>query len=94
MVMFFSLINEKEEKFSAAQWVFLFLSPIMGLFIARLLLFLLVMPKQKPPLKFTMICIFKFWTMENIEQVFQDKIIFTDMNNTGQIDELHHSEEN
>ena len=70
MVMFFSLINEKDEKFSAAQWVFLFLSPIMGLFIARLLLFLLVMPKQKPPLKITMICIFKFWTMENIEQVF------------------------
>ena len=41
-LMFIELIKEKDTTLTAAEWVFLILSPIFGVFITRLIIYLLL----------------------------------------------------
>ena len=41
-LMFIELIKEKDASLSAGEWVFLILSPIFGVFITRLIIYLLL----------------------------------------------------
>ena len=41
-LMFIELIKEKDTTLTAAEWVFLILSPIIGVFITRLIIYLLL----------------------------------------------------
>ena len=71
-VMFIKLVQEKDEKFHGGDWACLVISPILGVFITRLVLFLLVrMPSST--CQDGLRVVFKFWSAHDIEAMLDAK---------------------
>ena len=70
--MFIKLIKEKNTDLTKAEITCLSISPVIGVFLARLILYTLVKPKQTS-LGQTLAAIFCFWTTENLESLLEHK---------------------
>ena len=68
--MIIELIQEKDEKFTKLDWTFLGVSPILGVFITRLALFLHVRMPETTVCQ-GMLIVFKFWTAHDLETLLE-----------------------
>ena len=66
--MFIKLIKEKNTDLTKAEIICLCISPVIGIFLARLILFILVKPKRSS-LGQALAAIFCLWTTENLENL-------------------------
>ena len=72
-LMMIKLVQEKDATFSAIEWSLLGSSTIIGVFVSRLILFLLVKPEKVDCGK-ALAAIFAFWSAKSIEQLLEEKV--------------------
>ena len=72
--MFIKLIQESESEMSKAELTCICLSPVIGVFLTRLILFLLVKPTHTS-IGRTLAALFGFWSTENFESLFNEKCV-------------------
>ena len=70
--MFIKLIKEKDADMTTAEIACLCISPVVGIFLVRLILFTLVKPK-KTSVGQTLAAIFCFWTTSNLESLLKEQ---------------------
>ena len=70
--MFIELIRESSDSLNNAEITCLALSPVIGVFLARLALFTLVKPTETSYGQ-ALPAIFSFWSTENLESLFNEK---------------------
>ena len=70
--MFIELIRESNDQMNTAEMTCLGLSPVIGVFLARLALFKLVKPTQTS-FNQALTVILGFWSTENLENLFNKK---------------------
>lgn len=84
-LMFIKLIQQAGDSFTAGQITFLVLSPIIGVFVTRLMLFFFVKPlEQKVAACRILVTIFKFWSTEEMEKLLDEKTAQTKANQTNE----------
>ena len=71
-LMFLKLIQEKDETFTTFEWTCLGLSPVLGVFITRIILVILT-KTSKVPLCHSIKAVFKFWSAGEIEYMMKDE---------------------
>ena len=69
--MLLKLIQEKDETFTTAEWTCLGLSPVLGVFVTRLILLILV-KSAKVSFCHGICVVFKFWSSSDIEQMLAE----------------------
>ena len=69
--MFIKLLQDKNTALTKAEITCLSLSPVIGIFLTRLILFTLVKP-TKTSMGQTLAAIFCFWTTGNLESLLND----------------------